>query len=395
MNFDWTDEQAAFQQQVRAFLAENLPASVTSTLHEGEAKEDEVWTAEIRAFERKMAERGWQVLDLPPEMGVKSLTAIERYILLSELDYANAPRFMRATTVSVIPTLARAGTAENKAMWMDKLASTDVTVSIGYSEPSAGSDLAALRTRAVLDGDEWVVNGQKSWNSRGHISSHIWLLARTGEPGGRHKGLSMFIVPLDAKGVEVQKVPSWGDHMFNDVFFSDVRIPRNHLIGQMDKGWATVMGAVGGERAFAGFANGLRKIMDDLIEYCRTTSFDGQVLAAKPEVALGLAKLETELELADLISLDIASRVDAGEQPDTEALGLKIYTSELRTRMAEFGMQVLGLPGLLDHRAPEAPLNGDIELLYRRSPPTRIGVGANEVLRDVIAQRGLGMPRVK
>jgi alkylation response protein AidB-like acyl-CoA dehydrogenase len=393
MEFDWTDAERAFQQDVRTFLAANLPDSITATLQEGDARKDEVWTDEIRAFERKMAERGWQVLDLPPDGGVKSLTAIERYILLSELDYANAPRFMRATTVSVIPTLARAGTDENKAMWMDRLASADVTVSIGYSEPSAGSDLAALRTRAVLDGDEWVINGQKTWNSRGHISSHIWLLARTGALDGRHKGLSMFIVPLDAPGVEVQRVPSWGDHMLNDVFFSDVRIPRNHLIGQVDKGWATVMGAVGGERAFAGFANGLRRIMDDFVAYCRTTAFEGQVLAARPEVALGLAKLETDLELADLISIDIASRVDAGEQPDAEALGLKIFTSELRTRMADFGMQMLGLPGLLDHDAPDPPLNGDMELLYRRSPPTRIGVGANELLRDVIAQRGLGLPR--
>jgi alkylation response protein AidB-like acyl-CoA dehydrogenase len=395
MDFDWTDEQRKFQSDVRGFLAANLPDSITSTLQEGEARKDEVWTDEIRAFERKMAERGWQVLDLPPETGVKSLTAIERYILLSELDYANAPRFMRATTVSVIPTLARAGTDENKAMWIDKLASADVTVSIGYSEPSAGSDLAALRTRAQLDGDEWVINGQKTWNSRGHISSHIWLLARTGSPDGRHKGLSMFIVPLDADGVEVQQVPSWGDHMLNDVFFSDVRVPRNHLIGQVDKGWATVMGAVGGERAFAGFANGLRRIMDDLIEYCRTNAFEGQVLAMRPEVALGLAKLETDLELADLISIDIASRVDAGEQPDAEALGLKIFTSELRTRMADFGMQMLGLPGLLDHDAQSAPLNGDLELLYRRSPPSRIGIGANELLRDVIAQRGLGLPRAR
>ncbi|MFA5630360.1 MAG: acyl-CoA dehydrogenase family protein [Porticoccaceae bacterium] len=395
MNFDWTEEQKTFQRDVRAFLAENLPESITSGLIEGEARKDEVWTDEIREFEQKMADKGWQVLDLPPESGAKSLTAIERYILLSELDYANAPRFMRATTVSVIPTLARAGTEENKAMWLDKLATTEVTVSIGYSEPSAGSDLAALRTKAVRDGDEWVINGMKSWNSRGHTSSHIWLLARTGEPGGRHKGLSMFIVPLDAPGVEVQQVPSWGDHMFNDVFFSDVRIPENYLIGEMDKGWATVMGAVGGERAFAGFANGLRMIMDNLIEHCRTTSFEGQVLASRPEVALGLAKIETDLELADLMSIDIASRVDAGEQPDTEALGLKIFTSELRTRMADFAMQVLGLPGLLNNDDPEAPVQGDIEHLYRRGPPTRLGIGANEVLRDVVAQRGLGLPRAK
>jgi alkylation response protein AidB-like acyl-CoA dehydrogenase len=153
------------------------------------------------------------------------------------------------------------------------------------------------------------------------------------------------------------------------------------------------MGAVGGERMFGGFANGLRKLLDDLVEHCRTASFEGEVLAARPEVSQGLARLAMDVELSDLVSLDICSRVDAGEQPDSEALGLKIFTSELRTRLSEFAMQVLGLPGLLTFREPGAPVNGDMEMLYRRSPPARLGMGANEVLRDVIAQRGLGLPR--
>ena len=393
MNFDWTEAQQAFADNVRAFVAENLPASLIADLQEGDAKEVEAFTDEIRAWERKMAARGWQVLDLPPEFAHASLNAVERYLLLKELDYGNAPKYTRATTVSVIPTLARLGTDENRAMWMDKLASGAVTVSIGYSEPSAGSDLAALRTTARLEGNEWVINGQKTWNSRGSTVSHIWLLARTGEPGGRHKGLSMFIVPRDTPGISVTNIQSWGDHAFSDVFFSDVRIPVNHLIGQLDNGWNTAMGAVGGERMFGGFAGGLRKIMDDFIEHCRTTSFEGQLLAARPEVALGLARLEIDLELADLISLDICSRVDAGEKPDSEALGLKIFTSELRTRLSDFAMQMLGIPGLLNFKEPTAPVKGDMELLYRRSPPARLGMGANEVLRDVIAQRGLGLPR--
>jgi alkylation response protein AidB-like acyl-CoA dehydrogenase len=395
MNFDWTPEQAAFQQRVRTFLADNLPKELTDQLQEGEAIQDEIWDENVKRFDAGMVKNGWQVQGMPPEYGIKNLSAMERLILLSEVDYANAPRFMRATAVSVVPTLAAMGSEENKAMWLEKLMTGEVTLSIGYSEPSAGSDLAALRTKAVLDGDHWVINGQKTWNSRGHIVSHIWLLARTGTPESRHKGLSMFIVPMNAPGVEVQKVPSWGDHMFNDVFFSDVRVPKSHLIGQEGQGWSIVMNAVGGERAFVGFAYSLRAILDDLIEYCKTTSFEGQVLAERPEVRLGLAKLEVELELSHLLGLDIASRVDAGEATDAEALGLKIYSSEMRSRMSDFAMQTLGLPGLLDRHNANAPMKGDIEVLFRRSPITRIGVGANEVLRDVVAQRGLGLPRGK
>ena len=393
MNLDWTDEQLAFQKRIRDFLAANLPAELTATLQEGEAVDEEVWTDDVRRFDKGMMAQGWQVLGLPEEYGGTPMTAMERLILLSEVDYANAPRFSRATAVSVVPTLARMGTEENKRDWLEKLVSGEVTVSIGYSEPSAGTDLASLRTRAFQDGDEWVINGQKAWNSRGHLASHIWLLARTGEPESRHKGLSVFIVPLDAKGVEVQHVPTWGDHMVNDVFFDDVRVPASALIGAPGQGWAIVMDALGGERTFMGFAYSLRAMLDALIDHCRHTILDGELLAARPDIRLGLAGFEVELELAHLMGVDIASRVDAGEQADALAIGHKIFTSELRTRLSDFALQSLGLTGLLDRFNEDAPLRGDVELLYRRAPMSRVGVGANEAIRDVVAQRGLGLPR--
>src|SRR4029434_2515844 len=137
----------------------------------------------------------------------------------------------------------------------------------------------------------------------------------------RHKGLSIFIVPLDAPGVEIQKVETWGDPLLNDVFFADVRIPRSHLIGAVDQGWSIVMGAVHGERSFVGLAHSLRSILDDLIEYCRTATFEGEILASRLEVRLGLARFEVDIELAHLTSLDIASRLDAGQPADAEALG--------------------------------------------------------------------------
>ena len=395
MNFEWTDEQRALQQRIRDFLSEYLAEELTATLHEGEAMGEEVWDDNVRRFDRGMVEQGWQAPDLPEEYGGKKLSAMERFLLISEIDYANAPRFMRATAISVLPTLARMGTAGNKEMWIDKMVSGEVVVAIGYSEPDAGTDLASLRTRAVLDGDEWVINGQKAWHSRGHLATHSWLLARTGEQEARHKALSMFMVPLDAPGVEIQRVESWGDHVFTDAFFSDVRIPNSHLIGEVNKGWSIVMAAVGGERTFLGLAYSLRAILDDLIDFCKQTRFDGEVLASRPEVRQGLAQMEVQVELAHLMGIDIASRTDAGDSPDSEALGHKIYTSELRSRLADFAMQTLGLPGLLDRFDPEAPLHGGTELLYRRSPIFRIGVGANEVLRDVVAQRGLGLPRVR
>lgn len=393
MNFEWTSEQQALRDDVRAFLSESLPQELQALLHEGEAIGEEVWDENVMAFDRQMVERGWQVPDLPHEFGGKQLSPMHKYILITELDYANAPRFMRATVVSVVPTLTRMGTQENKDMWLDKIVTGEVVLSIGYSEPEAGSDLANLRTRATPEGDEWVINGMKCWNSRGHLASHVWLLARTGDADGRHKGLSMFIVPLDAPGIAIQRVDSWGDHVFNDVFFDDVRIPKSSLIGEEGQGWSIVMAAVHGERSFLGLAPSLRLVLDELIDHCKQTHHDGELLAARPDIRLGLADFEVDLEIAHMTGLDIASRVEAGETPEAEALGLKIFTSELRTRLADFAMQVLSLPALLNHHDPLAPMHGSAELLYRRAPINRIGVGANEIMRDIVAQRGMGLPR--
>lgn len=393
MNFEWSAQDLSLRQEVRAFLDEALPEELLASLHEGEAIVEEVWDDNVRAFDRAMVERGWQVPDLPVEFGGKQLSPMQKYILISEIDYANAPRFMRATVVSLVPALAKLGTQQNMEQYLQSMVTGEITLSIGYSEPEAGTDLANLRTRATRDGDDWVINGMKCWNSRGHLASHCWLLARTGAPDGRHKGLSVFIVPLDAEGVTIQRVDSWGDHAFNDVFFDNVRVPANALIGAEGDGWTIVMTAVHGERSFLGLAPSLRRTFDELIHHCKHTHHDGGLLIDRPDIRSGLVELEVELEMADMMGLDIASRAEAGAPPEAEALGLKVFTSELRTRLADFAMRSLGLPALLDHHDPVAPMAGGVEILYRRAPINRIGVGANEVMRDVIAQRGLGMPR--
>lgn len=395
MDFSLSKQEQNLRKELRSFLAESLPERLRNLLHEGEAIGEEVWDDDVLAFDAAMAERGWQIPDLPADYGGMQMSAVEKMLLISEIDYANAPRFMRATVTSLVPALAKMGTKANKDRWLDDIVHGRVTLSIGYSEPEAGTDLANLRTSARRGANGWVIDGMKCWNSRGHIATHTWLLARTGEPGGRHKGLSVFIVPLNAPGVEIQRVESWGDHVFNDVFFDNVQVPDECLIGEEGQGWSLVMNAVMGERSFLGLAPSLRLVFDELLEYCRHTVNEGELLRDRADVPEAMTDFFVDLELAEMIGWDIACRKDAGENIDAEALGLKIHTSELRTRLADFGMQMLGLPGLLRHEEPDAPMRGGTEILYRRAPINRIGVGANEVMRDLVAQMGLGLPRTR
>lgn len=395
MNFDWTEPQRAMQQEIRDFLHATVPDELRDSLHEGEPfGEEEVWDQTILDFHAGMVSRGWQVPDLPIEDGGRAHSPLARLILISELDYANAPRFLRPAAVSIVPALVKFGTDENKRMWLGGLVSGEIDVSIGYSEPDAGSDLAKLRTRARREGDHWVINGQKTWNTRGQAANYIWLLARTGNPDDRHKGLSVIMVPLNASGVEVRPIRNWGDHYFSDVFFSEVRVPLNHIIGAEGQGWAIMAHALNGERSFFGLAGPLKRLMELLTAYCKTTCRDGVILASRPEVRFGLARLEAEIELAYLMGIDIASRLENGASPEPLDLGLKIFTSDVRVKLASFANEVLGMSALLDYHDPEAPMGGMVETLYRRAPIGRLGVGANEILRDGIAQRGLGLPRL-
>jgi 3-oxocholest-4-en-26-oyl-CoA dehydrogenase alpha subunit len=200
-------------------------------------------------------------------------------------------------------------------------------------------------------------------------------------------------VPLDAEGIEVQPIWTWGGVRTNQTWFNDVRVPRDHLIGEVNRGWDYIVGALDYERVSIGFCGSLRRFLDRLIEHCKTTTLDGEVLINRPEVRTGLAELQVEVDVVNLMSLDIASQMDQGVIPTVTATAQKIMTTELRTRLADFAMQIHGLWGLFDRSDPRAPLGGDAELLYRVAPMFRFGGGANEVMRDIVAQRGAGLPR--
>jgi alkylation response protein AidB-like acyl-CoA dehydrogenase len=391
VRFELTAEQRRWQEEVRTFLEETVDDDLRRHVFEGRPIGDEQHEP-VDDFYRQLADRGWQATNWPAEYGGRQMTTVERLILIDELDNAGAPR-LEFTVTGLAPIIIRHGTEANKRMWLDKIRNHEVSLALGYSEPEAGTDLANLQTRAVLDGDEWVINGTKIWNSGAHHATHEWMAVRTDPSLPRHKGISLIIVPLDAGGIEVQPIWTWGGVRTNQTWFNDVRVPRDHLIGEVNRGWDYIVGALDYERVSIGFCGSLRRFLDRLIEHCKTTTLDGEVLINRPEVRTGLAELQVEVDVVNLMSLDIASQMDQGVIPTVTATAQKIMTTELRTRLADFAMQIHGVWGLFDRSDPRAPLGGDAELLYRVAPMFRFGGGANEVMRDIVAQRGAGLPR--
>lgn len=388
MNFDLTDEERAWREEVQAFLAE----------HVGERLRDEMRVAGDRGpgpacaeFERRVAERGWNVLTWPKEYG--GLDSPIRHLLLTdEFLRAGAPP-IDLTSTMLAPAIIRYGTDANKAAWLPGIKRGDVCLALGYSEPEAGTDLASLRTRAVLVDDEWVINGQKSWNSHAHIATHEWLAVRTDPNVPGHRGISVIIVPIDAPGVEVTPVWTWGDKRTNDVFFTDVRVPRENLIGEVNRGWHYIVGALDNERAVLASTAGLRRLLDDLVLACKRTRVDGHAIAERPAVRAQLAQLDMEMEIASLVGVEVASSMEAGTVATVPATIQKVMTTELRTKISDAGMSIFGLSGQLGGEDPLAPVHGQLEWTYRQAPLWRFGGGTNEVMRDIIAQRGYGLPR--
>ncbi|MBY0286225.1 MAG: acyl-CoA dehydrogenase family protein [Mycobacteriaceae bacterium] len=379
MDFELDDEQRAWVAEVRQFLDENVTAALRAEMAEHGLEHQ---GGELTAFRRKIGEKGWFGLNWPKEYGGLGLTAMHQHLLMSEFEYVGVPG-PDLTVTSVAPMIMRHGTEQNKKEFLPGVARGEIVFALGYSEPNAGTDLASLRTKAVRDGDEWVIDGSKIWNSGAQRSTHEWLCVRTDPDAPRHRGISVIAVPINTPGIEIHPLYAWSGYRTNETFFRDVRVPVTNLIGELNMGWTYITGALDLERGALINVGDLRRALDELT-----------ALVADPDPAFRrrLAQAEADVEVAGLMGLEAASMLDSGRIPSVEVSVEKIFTSELRQRIADLALDLLGPEGLRAHRSPGAPLDGFFERLYRVSPLMRFGGGTNEVLRDVIAQRGHKMP---
>lgn len=385
MEFELTDEERAWRDEVRAFLGQHLTAEVIAEKTE---KRPEGRSPAVAQFWSAVNARGWYRLTWPKDQGGSELDPVRRLILIDEFEYARAPSW-DMTITSLAPVIMSHGSPRNQAEWLPGIGSGQIRFALGYSEPNSGTDLASLRTSAVLDGDEWVINGEKIWNSGAHYQTHEWLAVRTGEPGTR--GISIIIVPLDAPGVSVSPIWTWGDHRTNSTHFDNVRVPRENLIGEVNKGWTYITAALENERGGLGSGGGVRRLLDDLVHQLRQTTIDGESLADDPVVRTSVADFFAELAALELLNYSAALGGENGHFEPVAATMSKVMSTELRAKIATFALSALGVHG--QGAGPTAPADGWLEYEYRGAPLWQFVGGANEVMRDVIAQRGAGLPR--
>ncbi|MBM4266578.1 MAG: acyl-CoA dehydrogenase [Deltaproteobacteria bacterium] len=389
MDYELSARERAWRDEVLEFIAEHVDEELAA---ESRSRGNEGRGPRAQRFLQALKDRGWWGLAWPEEFGGLGKTAIEQWIFIDEIETAGAP-MLPLTVTSVAPTIMRIGSEVQKREWLPRITAGEIDFALGYSEPEAGTDLASLRTRAVLDGDEWVINGQKMWNTMAHTATHNWLAVRTEPEAPKHKGISMMIVPMDAPGVSVQGIWVWPGLRTNALFLDNVRVPRDHLIGERGMGFYYAAMALNFERLSIGSIGMARRHFRAFVATVRERVVDGRPLREDPWVRERLARLQVEIDAARMLGFETAWTLDQGRMPAAESSMAKIYVSELSQRIADTGCEILGLNGQLHAEDPGALASGRMQWLYRIAPMLAFGGGTNEVQRDIIGFMGYGLPR--
>jgi alkylation response protein AidB-like acyl-CoA dehydrogenase len=388
MDFGWDREYVDFRDEVRAFIAAYRTPELLAEL-EGD-REGGRGGPHVEAFRQELNRRGYLRMCWPVQYGGEGKSPFFQFILIEELDRYGMP-YGSLSVTSIAPSIMAFGSEEQKRTYLPAIWRGEVTFAIGYSEPNAGTDLASLETRAVRDGDEWVINGQKMWTSLAQVATHVWLAARTDPTAPKHRGISVFIVPLSAPGVSVRPLYGMSGLRTNETFYENVRVPASALVGEENRGWYIVAHALDHERVGLAPVSGLAHSFDLLVDYLRVCR---PALLQDARVRGRLAELKVDLHMHRALITENASIIAARRTPTMEASMAKVWSSELRYRLNSLAMDLLGRAGALSRESGDAaPLGGRLEAAYRGSPVLRFGGGTNEVQRNIIAQRGLGLPR--
>ena len=389
MDLNLTPEEQRFRDEFRAWLGENAPAEWAG----GTGAEDRAeYIKYLRDWQRKLYEGGWAGISWPKEYGGRGATLVEQAIFQEELARANAPQLVGTIGLSLVgPTIIALGTPGQKARYLPPILSGEEIWCQGFSEPNAGSDLASLGTKAVRDGEDFVVNGQKIWTSFAQMADWCLLLVRTDAEAPKHKGLTCLLADMHAEGVTVRPLRQMsGDSGFNEVFFSNVRVPAARVLVEVNRGWTTAIAALMNERANLGTGVQVvfKRNLEALIARARTIERGGRPASQDPLVRQKLAQAYLELEILRLNTNRALTSLAQTGIPGPEGSILKLYWSEMNQRTQQIAQEILGPYGQLKDFD-----NGLWEYAYLRSRGNTIEAGTSEIQRNIIAERVLGLPK--
>ena len=390
MRFSLTEVQEAWRNDIRHFLAAELPAEhETGRAHEEDASGWEF----ARAFNRALGKRGWLTAAWPREFGGLALSNTDQAIYMEEMTYHRAPLSPSQMAIRMAgSTIIVHGTDAQKREQLPSIASGDRVFCQGFSEPDAGSDLASLQTSATADGDDFVVNGTKIWTSHAHNADWMILLARSDPAAPKHRGITFFLLPMDSPGITVQPLINIGGlHAFNQVFLDNVRVKRENIVGEQNRGWYVATTTLDFERSGIHRAAEAHRTFDEVLAIMRTAPA-GESLK-RNSLRQAAADRAVEVQVGRLMAYRVATLQDARQIPNHEASVSKLYGSELIQRVSRFGIDVLGLSGQLGPGSAFAVRGGQFPSTYLLSISATIAGGASEVQRGIIATRGIGLPR--
>ena len=395
MNLDFTDEELAFQQDVREFLAEHLPRDIV----EDTARNSSVFVEKDLAlrWQAILVDKGWAVPQWPAEHGGTEWTPAQKYIFSKECYLAGAPMLIPLGLLMLAPVIMAFGSEAQKQEYLPKILSGEHYWCQGYSEPGAGSDLASLKLRADADGDDYIVNGSKLWTTHAHHADHIFCLVRTDNSGRPQEGISFLLIPMDSPGVSVEPIITMaGDHEVNQVFFDNVRVPQGNRIGEENKGWRYAKYLLEFERGGGFSAPRVQHELERLqamVDEARDTfaDFDGS-----DEIARKMARIEIDLKALEITELRILSAVSGGGNPGPESSILKLTTTRLEQAINELAVDVLGYRGfamepVADGIHYRADFTASVVPRYLNNRAASIFGGSQEVQRNIIAKLVLGL----
>ncbi len=390
MHIDFTPEQQALRQEIRAYYRELFTPELRAAF---DAELEEMGGPVWRELVRRMGKDGWLGIGWPVEYGGQGRSPIQQFIFWDETYRERAP--LHIIPVNTIgPTIMQHGSEAQKQELLPKILSGELFFGVGYTEPNAGTDLASLQTRAVRDGDEWVINGQKAFTTHAHMADYIWLAARTDPDAPKHAGISIILVPTSAPGFSFTPTYTLGKERTNATYYQDVRVPLGNTIGPENGGWGLITSQLNHERITLATPGHCEKMMDEVWEHAALLAAPGGgTMLEQQWVQVNLARVYAKLRALQVLNWRSAWSLTEGIPNMAEASALKVMGTEFFVEAYDLLLEITGAAGIVTEGEPGCLFGGLLETAYRGATTLTFGGGVNEVQRDIIAAAGLGMPR--